>query len=687
MNNAFPVDDYTPYGYLDLPGHTRRLSPRGVMRSDGVGFRRHFPAYAAAYGGASDHYQAGIRVDGIAPTACRVGYHSSRVMIFTAPVETGDLECTWFMIDDDCLALRIVGPAGHRVRVEADYLRTVAADGGWGESGLVGRMVDGDVVLQSFEDGDAFVLRTDEQQPEIGLFPADPSGDRRPVTVIGSRGERVRVRSAVTTTIGPAEQTPRWFFLARGNTERAARDRLPTVAEAEAVLADRLDADDRFWAEAPVLDGDWPEHWRRGLVYDLETLRMMIKEPAGVYRHRWDAMQIQSPRVVLAEAAMDALALSWAEPEIAAELLHGTFADAPEPQVPCSREDGSYNMVSAEGAVCGTGPQWGYPFLVAERIVGAVDDRRSWIARLYRPMADYLRWWLDRRTDGDGWLVHACSWESGQDLSPRFGDQPLGGGHPTWRLRPADLHAAAAHAARVLSDFAAEVAPDEVDRWRRTETVLTERARTLWNGHRFADVDARTGRTTDVDETMLLAPIALGVGSADQLETMSSTVAEIDTDSLVWPMNVWTPALAATTLDRVDVAGRIATDLIDRAYRHWDSRTYDGTTTLPGVACEYWPLHGRCGGEGYGWGAFTVELLITHVIGLRVTDDGVQIRPWLPGSLRRPGAGYAVTLTVRGRRLRFVINVEPDDQLTVTGPDGQVRRAADGAASWSWGSL
>ena len=39
----------------------------------------------------------------------------------------------------------------------------------------------------------------------------------------------------------------------------------------------------------------------------------MVKAPVGIYRHIWDAMQIQAPRVVLAEAAIDAM------PSLAAE--------------------------------------------------------------------------------------------------------------------------------------------------------------------------------------------------------------------------------------------------------------------------------------------------------------------------------------------------------------------------------
>ena len=57
-------------------------------------------------------------------------------------------------------------------------------------------------------------------------------------------------------------------------------------------------------------------------------------------------MQIQAPRTVPAEAAMDTLFLSYADPKLAAEVILGHFTSSPQPQLPCMREDGSYNISS-----------------------------------------------------------------------------------------------------------------------------------------------------------------------------------------------------------------------------------------------------------------------------------------------------------------------------------------------------
>ena len=57
-----PPDNYTPHGYLDIPSHTRNLSPRGVLRSYEAGFRWHYPAFPGMYGGRRETYRAGLRI-------------------------------------------------------------------------------------------------------------------------------------------------------------------------------------------------------------------------------------------------------------------------------------------------------------------------------------------------------------------------------------------------------------------------------------------------------------------------------------------------------------------------------------------------------------------------------------------------------------------------------------------------
>src|SRR5690606_9590296 len=153
---------------------------------------------------------------------------------------------------------------------------------------------------------------------------------------------------------------------------------------------------------------------------------MPIRQPVGILRHPWDGMQIHSPRSVLGEMSLDVLCLSYADIHLAKEVIYGTFADAPMPNIPCTREDGSMNMISENASECGTAPNWGFPFLVISSIF-ARDRDTGWLRDLYPYLERFLRWWMENRSDDQGWFHADCSWESGQDGSARFrvsGDTP-----------------------------------------------------------------------------------------------------------------------------------------------------------------------------------------------------------------------------------------------------------------------
>ena len=441
----FPQDNYTPFGYLDVAGHTRNLTPLGVLRSHDVGFRWHFPAYAGAYGGRRETYRAGVRlaVDGALTLAAydhaTSPYHSRSMLSFNLQRGPAQAQAEWMPVGDHVLRATITTRRATRISLHTEYTRLLSANGEWGESGLIGRFMDDMLILQSFEDGDAFVLWASASPIDLGVTPdaeqaarwasvAAPGLQNGFITVLGERNDLVTLHGVLAFN-APVDR-PLELFLARGKTVPEAQNHLQAARRTATVeRARRVAEDDQFWAQAPRLEGDWPDHWRRGLVYDLETIRMMVKAPIGSYRHNWDAMQIQAPRVVLAEAAMDALVLGYADPGLAQDLMLGTFADATLPNVPCSREDGTFNMVAADGTICGTAPEWGYPWLVLAGLY-TLAPNPAWLEQIYPYLTAYLDWWLAHRTDQDGWLYYACSWESGQDNSPRFGEQPLGGGHP-----------------------------------------------------------------------------------------------------------------------------------------------------------------------------------------------------------------------------------------------------------------
>ena len=403
----FPCDRYTPHGYLDLPGHTRRLHPLGVLRSQDVGFLWHFPAFAGGYGGRQAHYVAGFQI-ALGPALDLADYdevdcpyHSKNVFEFSLRAGGASAQALFHPVGEHVLRCRLEvrAAAPTRVGIVAQYHRLIGASGEWGESGLVGRREGDEIVLQAFESGEVFLLSCSARPHDEGIAPdvatsrgwweegAAP-GIAQAVPVLARPGERAALYAVAIFPLGPqAEPHVLEVYMARGLTVPQARAELARAQKQAAAVEARLRAEDeRFWQGAPQLQGDWPEHWRRGLVYDLETVRMMVKPPIGIYHSPWDAMQIHAPRVVLAETAMDALLLAYADPATAAEMLLGTFADAPEPNVPCSREDGSYNMVAADGTACGTAPVWGYPWLAVEHLA-ALYPERYWIELLYPHLA------------------------------------------------------------------------------------------------------------------------------------------------------------------------------------------------------------------------------------------------------------------------------------------------------------
>jgi hypothetical protein len=467
--------------------------------------------------------------------------------------------------------------------------------------------------------------------------------------------------------------------LARGASTGEALRRLDAgLRSAGRALAGKIRADHRFWRGAARLEGDWPPAWRRGWVYDVETLRMVVREPIGIYRGVWDGMQVQVPRLVLAEAAMDALALSYVDPYLAKAVLANTFRDAIAPNVPCTREDGSVNMVSADGAECGTAPSWGHPVYCAYLMERRLGDR-GWLAEVYPRLSTYLAWWLRHRSDGQGWLHYRCGWESGQDETPRFGERHHGGS-PVDHLRPVELHASVAQGARLLSAMAATLGLDrEVRRWSEVAEEYTARTRALWwaEERRFADWDARAGCWVRHADPMQLAPAMAQVATEEQREPLVAFGRALPPHAgawppLAWPPVAWTVFEALWALGEGAAVGEMVADLLDRVYQHLDAR--DPRRPQPGVAAEYWPAEGRGGTEGYGWGAFGLVFLVRYLLGLREPppDDpcSLLIVPNLPRWLLRQGGRWGL------RRLPLL-----DGRLDV-----HLARAGDGtlAASLAW---
>ena len=444
------------------------------------------------------------------------------------------------------------------------------------------------------------------------------------------------------------------FLMARGpdcdNVSRLLRasDDVASIAEVRNQRAYALADDARFWQGAPVPTGHFADAWKHGVVYDLNTVRLNLRPAVGIFSTEWDAMQIHHPRVVVAEATMDFLALSYADPSKAKEVILGLFSDAIAPNVPCVWENGQPNMVCDDGSVAGTPPAWGNPL---KNILSVYqrDSDKAWLAKLYPKMSAYLEFWVThRKMHGTDYLTCRCSWECGQDDEPRWSFNQTSGGSLTDRFRVVEMQAATAHGAAVLAFFARELGRPaaEVERWQALITKYTRLTHSLWEpiadspfGGWFSDFDTTTGARSPFGAwNMQLAPLffhdralgvdlfptASGVNASRLAESITTTFwstppglvpnisfCEHTTpewghdlcrtvsgqlrpahNSLrldrVWAPSPWTMAEGAAAVGRRDIASTFTERTLDTVYPVMDLRTKEEHHPLPGCAYEAW---------------------------------------------------------------------------------------------------
>ena len=101
---------------------------------------------------------------------------------------------------------------------------------------------------------------------------------------------------------------------------------------------------------------------------------------------------------------------------------------------------------------------------------------------------------------------------------------------------------------------------------------------------------------------------------------------------------------------------------------------------MPGSSPEFWPEDWStyAGGDAYGWGATTANLLIRHLFGFKespATDGWVaDLTPAFPTEMLHPGAEYGIeNLNYRGQRFDLTYSVLDQARLLATFdmPDGR----------------
>jgi Trehalase len=704
-----PHDDFTPHGYLDNPYHAWKLNPSGVLRSLApLGMGWHVPnlgTYVRNQFQYTAHLTIGLKIgqqvmvtpEDFQRHGCSITsqLHTRHRFEYTCLIPQYGLTLTarYFLVAEHTLGcvlvLKTTRPQPIPITCYLIHCHThnPFTSRLW-EHGLYARQEPGSsyVMLGLASEGDVFMhgVRAADGGPlEIGTMGYTISLEEIARWAVGEEVERPHITQRqeengwqvrtlalpCSLTLVDGQERILNVILARGVSQDQAnqhwQDGIEEIALAEA--EHRAD-DEAFWERTPQLSGDWPAHWRRGWVYDQETVRMTIRPPIGVIGSFWDGMQIQAPRTVLAEAAMDVLFLSYADPSLAAEVILGLFESSPHAQLPCMREDGSYNMVADDGQLCGTAPEWGFPLWCCDQIFRRTGDVH-WLHQLYPKAAAYLRWWLRYRTDAEGWLVYACSWESGQDVSSRFGPQQTGGSI-IQHVRPVDLQASMVQAGKIMAHWATlladarEIENDasyftvEAKEWQEVARNFTIKTQLMWQDDWFRDYDAVAGEWSTQQDAMHLAPIFCGASDWGHVEQLREALAHPPTHSSGWAPLSWPPVVmtlvgAASAASMPAEATELAYRYIDDSYRSTDSRQPDEEGGLPGVTREYRRVigveddgtytYGNGGIEGYGWGALSIHLLLRYLLGMREEEAGiVTVSPMLPQALRRSGSVYRV---------------------------------------------
>ncbi len=696
---AFPRSQYTPHGYLDNPFHSMVRNRSGVIRSvPPLGFGFWAADFKGAYGsGTGGHVNYlsllnfAISIDGknfITPkdfdgAGFSSAYHTKHMLSYDWSVGACTFSIKYFLPREHTLSAIVEiensAPTAKTAAVNAIHTYAIGGAKWWGSNGLSASYNGGAdrSISKIWAYGDVFTLGSSSRSTAHMVMPdaqevehwiRDSPGTRTDQASVAGRGPIHSVQR-YEIAIPPRSTRSMLVCLSRGkNGEWAMRELDTALATSRAALDGQLALDDAFWKNCPVLEGDWDDHWKRGWVYDFETLRMNVRRPIGIFTRPWDAMQVHSPRSVLGEMSLDMMTLSYADPGLAQDVILGTFADAIAPNVPCVREDGSVNMVSSDGSECGTAPMWGYPFHMIKNIFLATNDR-EWMRKLYPSLRSYIEWWLEHRTDSEGWLHCNNSWESGQDGSRRFLVAEHNEAAVADFVRTVDVEASMAEAMLVMKYFAGLLKNDEdVRYWESLSRQRIQNTRSMFSGKWFRDVDSRSKRPivlNDYYDVAMLAPLTCGIASAEQIDSIRPMLWKFEKGH-EWPPGLFTFAEAAVYAQEPGLAAGGVAFTADRVYRRTDARSvmfFDSTFSyrIPGVANEFWPEQDvPAGGENYGWGATLPMNIIRSIIGFREREgDGCEfyLAPALPKNFLAPGRRYTIR-NMRYRRMRFDVTYE-----------------------------
>jgi len=617
VERLFPEGNYTPFGYIDNPYHSAVMNRSGVIRTvPPIGFGFWCRDLPFPYGTGFGHLRTlnylsfvhpSLHVDGV---SLRTGddylangielrslYHSKNVMSYDFSFRGVEVSLQYFLHEEDALScvvdIRNDGQKRSDTSLYLTHIYGYPQRRWWGCDGFTGRYnpLHKAIVSKMYAYGDVFCLGS-TLEPSHAKATANASQweswiDARDASSnIGaasdSSNEPLYNTIGYDLSIAPGGNERFSFVLVRDVNEEFATEKLRRcLPRAFQELERKVLDDNGFYSTAPELTGDFPGFWKRGVIYHLETIRMTMRPPVGRFRHYWDAMQVHTPRAVLGETAIDTMCLSYGDPELAKDVIYGTFADAIAPHVPCVREDGSVNMISKDGAECATAPIWVLLFPTI-RFIHARTGDDVWIAKLYPYLVRYLKWWEDNRTDSEGYFHVNNSWEA-QDGSLRFATEYEDGevdvAANVSGVRTIDLQAAMADGYRCVAYFSRILrkAEDEIQL-----TAMAEKhvgiTRSMFRDGEFRDFDGRTGKPiiqADYHDVMMTAPYAVDVADDGQKEQGKKLIEYFTRNPihwLEWPSFLYIYTEAAWNCGMRQLAADVVYGVAEREYPKLDAR-------------------------------------------------------------------------------------------------------------------
>jgi hypothetical protein len=709
---SFPPGQYTPHGYIDNPHHSMVLNRSGVIRSYpplGFGFwnREFRGSYAEGPRGHMNYIsllQMSVHLDGISLVTTKdfeeqgidlySAYHSKHLMSYDWTIRKVQFSLKYFLADENALiclvSIKNLTETEKEITLHATNIYGDWILKWWGSNGLSQEFLEHENVsaIKIWAYGDVFVMGSDWDHLAVKATGSRETWEEwvrknnlnsQMASSLKGKGPLYTVHS-LQIKVPPEEERSGMIYLCRGKNEDWTMDTYHRIREEVLIiLQEQLELDETFWANCPKLAGDWPQNWQYGWVYDWETLRMNVRPPIGIFKHPWDAMQVHSPRLVLGETALDMFTLSHADPQLAKEVIYGTFADAIAPNVPCVREDGSVNMIGADGSECGTAPMWGFPYHVIRSIYEATGDT-AWIQDLYPHLKSYVHWWLANRTDEEGWFHCNNSWESGQDGSRRFLVE--GEGDPATFVRTVDVEASMAESMHNMAYFAGIAGiPGDVSYWNDMARERIRHTRSMFVDGWFRDIDGRNGQPIifeDFYDPIMLAPLTCNVATTKQIQEIKPKISYIGENLrwLQWPPGVMAFTEAAWIAEDQASAARAIRKIADRVYTRTDSREImfadendPFAYRIPGIANEFWPLKDRPpGSENYGWGAILPLFIIRNIVGFRENDEkSFFLAPQLPDDYRHAGRSYGIqNLKYRDVRFNLIYEIQKEGLIGVS---------------------